>query len=158
MTPAITIREFQPGDESAFRHLNEGWISRLFTLEPTDLFALSNPQTAYLDRGGRIFFLVAEAEPIGCCALLPIAPREYEVSKMTVLDAWRGHGLGRRILVHVVAAARALGATRLYLETNRRLTDAIHLYEAVGFKHLPPDRIAPSPYVRADVYMELLLS
>ncbi len=157
-TAIITLRDFQPGDEATFRHLNELWISRLFTLEPKDLYALSHPQTTFLDGGGRIFFLLADADPIGCCALLPIAPGEFEVSKMTVLDSWRGLGLGRRILQHVIAEARTAGATRLYLETNHNLTDAIHLYEAVGFRHIPAERITPSPYARADVYMELSLS
>jgi hypothetical protein len=27
----------------------------------------------------------------------------------------------------------------------------------MGFKHIDRDRIVPSPYVRADVYMELIL-
>jgi hypothetical protein len=52
----------------------------------------------------------------------------------------------------------ALGAESLYLETNDRLADAIHLYESLGFRHLPPERIVPSPYARANVYMELLYS
>jgi hypothetical protein len=28
---------------------------------------------------------------------------------------------------------------------------AIRLYESMGFKHLPPNLITPSPYERADV-------
>ena len=47
-----------------------------------------------------------------------------------------------------------MGATRLYLETNWKLETAIKLYESLGFEHLPPERIVPSPYARADVYME----
>ena len=47
---------------------------------------------------------------------------------------------------------------RLYLETNRKLALAIRLYESVGFRHLPPERVVPSPYARANVYMELDLS
>jgi hypothetical protein len=35
------------------------------------------------------------------------------------------------------------------------LTPAIRLYESQGFRHLPPERIVPSVYARADVYMEL---
>ena len=46
---------------------------------------------------------------------------------------------------------------RLYLETNHVLTTAIRLYESVGFKHLDANRIIPSQYARADVYMELVL-
>jgi putative acetyltransferase len=34
---------------------------------------------------------------------------------------------------------------------------AIRLYESLGFRHLPPERVVPSVYARADVYMELWL-
>jgi len=37
------------------------------------------------------------------------------------------------------------------------LANAIHLYESVGFRHLPPDRVTPSPYARSNVQMEMLL-
>jgi putative acetyltransferase len=48
--------------------------------------------------------------------------------------------------------ARALGATKLTLATNSKLPNAIHLYESLGFRHLPPE---PSPYARANVFMEM---
>jgi hypothetical protein len=50
-----------------------------------------------------------------------------------------------------------MGAKRLYLETNSKLQSAIHVYESLGFKHLAPERVIPSPYARANVYMELWL-
>jgi len=57
----------------------------------------------------------------------------------------------------VVDAARAMGAKRLYLETNHVLGPAIHLYEALGFTHVPAERLTPSPYARADVFLEMWL-
>jgi hypothetical protein len=57
-----------------------------------------------------------------------------------------------------IAKARQLSAKRLYIETNHTLTPAIRLYKAHGFQELPPDRKVQSPYVRADVFMELLLT
>jgi putative acetyltransferase len=57
----------------------------------------------------------------------------------------------------VIEEARSTGTQRLYLETNHVLTPAIRLYESVGFKHIDADRIIPSEYARADVYMELIL-
>jgi GNAT superfamily N-acetyltransferase len=81
---------------------------------------------------------------------------EFEVAKMAVTESAQGTGVGRRLLEKVIEEARTAGATRLYLETNRRLTPAIRLYESTGFRHLPPERIVPSAYARADVYMELL--
>ncbi len=153
----VTIRDFRPGDEAAFRTLNEEWITRYFAVEPKEKEVLADPQGTILDRGGRIFFAVREGQTIGCCALVAFAPAEFEVAKMTVAESFRRAGIGRRLLERVITEARGLGARRLYLETNQKLAGAIRLYESVGFRHLPPERIVPSPYVRANVYMELLL-
>jgi putative acetyltransferase len=152
-----TIREFAAGDEIAFRRLNEEWIIRHFALEPKDEDALKDPKRTILDCGGRIFLAVQQDETVGCCALLKIAPGEYEVAKMAVTESCQGAGIGRRLLETAIAEAGNGGATRLYLETNRKLAAAIRLYASLGFRHLPPGRIVPSPYARANVYMELLL-
>jgi putative acetyltransferase len=153
----ITIREFRPGDEAAFRGLNEEWITRYFVLEPKDEASLANPRETILDCGGRIFLAIRGGQPIGCCALLAMAPGEFEVAKMAVTESSQRNGAGRRLLERTIAEARLAGAHRLYLETNRKLAAAIHLYESLGFRHLPPERIVPSAYTRADVYMELYL-
>jgi putative acetyltransferase len=153
----LIIREFEPGDELAFRQLNEAWIKHYFAMEAEDEHALADPRGAILSGGGRIFFAVQQGQTVGCCALRAMGPREYEVAKMAVAESVRRNGVGRRLLTRVVEAARAAGAARLYLETNHVLTPAIRLYESVGFRHLPPERIVPSPYARADVYMEMWL-
>jgi putative acetyltransferase len=155
--PEIIIREFRPGDESAFRSLNEEWITRYFVLEPKDEASLANPRETILDCGGRIFLAVQGDQPIGCCALLAMTPGEFEVAKMAVTESSQRNGVGRRLLEKTIAEARSAGAQRLYLETNRKLSAAIHLYESLGFRHLPPERIVPSEYTRANVYMELYL-
>ena len=56
-----------------------------------------------------------------------------------------------------VAQARLIGIARLYLESNSRLANAVHLYESAGFRHLLPERIRKSDYSRSNVYMELFL-
>ena len=148
------IREFVPGDEADFRRLNEEWITRYFAIEPLEEKFLADPQTTILDRGGRIFLAVRDGQIVGSCALLAIAPGEFEVGKMTVAESCRGAGIGRRLLEKAIGEALASGARRLYLETNHKLTPAVRLYESMGFRHLPPERIVPSPYARANVYME----
>jgi putative acetyltransferase len=153
----LAFREFLPGDGVHFRRLNEEWIVRYFALEPKDEEALSDPERTILNRGGRIFFAVRQGRPVGCCALLAIAPGEYEVAKMAVTESAQGAGIGRLLLQTVIAAGRAAGATRLYLETNRKMEPALRLYESLGFQHLPPERITPSPYARSNVSMELIL-
>jgi putative acetyltransferase len=76
---------------------------------------------------------------------------------MAVTRTAQGGGIGRQLLEKVVQEAKASGVKRLYLETNHKLTPALRLYEAIGFRPLPPDRIVASPYARADVFMELWL-
>jgi GNAT superfamily N-acetyltransferase len=163
----VVVREFEAGDEAAFRRLNEEWITRYFKLEPKDEYAFANPRETILNRGGRIFFAVRASatgeEALGCCALVAMGAgahrdvAEFEVAKMAVTASAQGLGLGRLLMEHVIAAAKAAGAKRLFLETNHALTPAIRLYESVGFTHIPKERAVPSPYERADVPMEMWL-
>jgi GNAT superfamily N-acetyltransferase len=94
---------------------------------------------------------------IGCCALLAMGDGSFEIGKMAVLEESRGLGVGRKLLARVVERARQIGAKRLYLETNTKLPNAIHLYESQGFTHLPPEHVRRSPYARSNVYMEMFL-
>jgi putative acetyltransferase len=149
---AIHLRPFQPGDAEAFRQLNEAWIRRYFGLEEADNRILGDPEGYVLAQGGHIFFATCDDKPIGCCALIPTEPGVFEVAKMAVAEPWQGRGIGRRVLAYTIEQGRLLGASSLYLETNSKLANAIHLYESLGFRHLPPK---PSPYVRANVFMEL---
>jgi len=155
--PAIDMRAFRPEDAEAFRVLNEDWIAKHFGLEEKDRITLGDPEGQILQKGGHIFMVFSEDGPVGCCALLLVRPGVYEVAKMTVAEEYRGYGIGRRVLAYTIEQGKALGAESLYLETSKKLMDAIHLYEAMGFRHLPPERVVPSPYVRANVFMELTL-
>lgn len=151
-TPVIELRAYQPGDAEAFRALNEWWIAKYFGIEEHDNDMLLDPEGYVLARGGHIFFATASGEPVGCCALIAMEPGVYEVAKMAVSETLQGAGIGRRLLRYTIEQGRRLGAHRLYLETNSKLQNAIHLYESLGFEHLPPQ---PSPYARANVFMEL---
>jgi putative acetyltransferase len=50
----------------------------------------------------------------------------------------RGHGVAGVILLGLEAAAHALGATRMLLETGVRQPEAIALYERAGFARIEP--------------------
>jgi putative acetyltransferase len=156
MMPEITIRLFQHGDANSFRDLNEAWISKFFRLEEQDSLQLAQPENI-LRAGGQIIMAVAGEDRIGCCALVFIKPGVFEVAKMAVSESYQGRGVGRKLLEYTIAQAKALGADTLELVTNSKLANAIHLYESFGFRHLPPDRVEPSPYARANVFMELHL-
>lgn len=153
-TPPLQLRPFQPADAAAFRRLNEAWIEKYFGLEDPDRVVLSNPIGYVIHPGGHIFMACTEERAIGCCALIVVRPGVYEVAKMAVAEEYRGRGVGRKLLVYVIEQARTLGATLLTLATNDKLANAVHLYESLGFRHLPPE---PSPYARANIFMDLPL-
>jgi putative acetyltransferase len=156
--PTIEIRALLPGDDAtAFRTLNEEWIARYFSLEARDIETLGDPETTILRKGGSIFMVYADSLPVGCAALIPLGQGVYELSKMAISPQFRGRGLGRRLLLHAIALARLLGASSLFLGSNTRLADAVHLYESVGFRHVPPVSLPPHPNTRAHVFMQMPL-
>jgi putative acetyltransferase len=155
MAREVDLRPFRMEDADAFRELNEDWIGKHFNIEAKDRETLEDPDGHILQLGGHIFMAFVDGRAVGCCALLRMKPDRFEVAKMTVAEGYRGLGIGRKVLAYTIAQGRALGAESLYLETNDKLHDAIHLYEALGFRHLPPECVIPSPYARANLYMEL---
>jgi len=153
---AIEFRELQMGEDgTAFKTLNEEWITRYFVLEKKDRETLGDPENAILRKGGKIFLVESGGQTVGCVALIPMGESVYELSKMAVSPAMRGQGIGRKLLLHAIAQAKALGAASLFLGSNSVLKNAVHLYEEVGFKHVPPERLPEMHYARADVFMEM---
>jgi putative acetyltransferase len=156
--PAVEIRLFQTSeDAAAFRSLNEEWITRYFTLEPMDRENLNDPEGRILRKGGRIFMADWGGQVVGCVALIPMENGVYELSKMAVAPVRRGLGIGRKLLQHAIAEARRMGAKSLFLGSNSRLENAVHLYESVGFRHVPAELLPEMHYERANVFMELPL-
>lgn len=151
----MRIVDYQPLHAGAWRSLNTAWISAMFSLEPHDHEQLNDPEGEVLAPGGRIYMVeTKDREPVGCVALIAMDDGGYELAKMMVVDAVRGTGVGGQLLDHAVSAARDLGASRIYLETNAKAQAAIALYRSRGFVDLPP---RPTPYARCDTWMELKL-
>lgn len=144
-------------DAAAFRRLNEEWIAAHFVLEDQDRRQLEHPVATYVDPGGEI--LMAELDGVvgGCVAIVPDGTGAFELSKMAVSPALRGHGAGRALLRAAIERARALGATSLFLGSSTKLAPAVHLYEAVGFQHVPRESLH-MPYARASVFMRMTLA
>src|ERR1700722_13009621 len=87
----IEIRPLRIGEDgTAFRLLNEEWISRYFVLEPKDHETLGDPENTILRKGGQVFQVWAGDVVVGCVALIPMGDEVYELSKMAVSPAVRG--------------------------------------------------------------------
>lgn len=151
----ITIVRFRTELASAFSELNRAWIERFFKLEDADRKMLDDPQRTIIEPGGEILFAMDGTVAVGTVAAIPTGNGTYELAKMAVADSHQGRGIGEQLGRALIDWATTSGATILHLETNRRLDNAIRLYERLGFVHAVSP--TPSEYARADVYMELVL-
>lgn len=153
----LAVIDYEPRHALAWRALNEAWLTEMFSIEPKDRRVLDDPEGEILARGGRILMAELDGRAVGCCALVPMPDGGLELGKMAADADARGLGVGRALMDRAIAAGRATGAARLFLETNHRCEAAIALYERSGFARLDASRVPPSDYARADVFMELLL-
>lgn len=152
----IKIVDYLPEHLSAFKTLNEEWITTYFKIEEADRKALDNPKKNILDKGGKILVALEGDAVLGVCALLKMEDDkyDYELAKMAVSSNARGKGIGYLLGNAVIERARTLGATTIYLESNTILKPAISLYQKLGFKKVVGHY---TPYERCNIQMELKL-
>ncbi|KGO84837.1 MarR family transcriptional regulator [Flavobacterium rivuli WB 3.3-2 = DSM 21788] len=153
----VQIINYEPQYKSAFRSLNEEWISAYFEMEETDFIALNNPEEYILAKGGKIFVALYNNEPVGVCALIKMEDKKYdfEMAKMAVSPKAQGKNVGWLLGQAIINAAKKEGASLLYLESNTILKPAINLYHKMGFKKIAGQ---PTPYKRCNIQMELDLN
>ncbi|WP_316753157.1 GNAT family N-acetyltransferase [Pedobacter gandavensis] len=153
----VQIVAYEDKYQSAFRALNEEWISTYFKMEEADYKALDNPKEYILDKGGKIFVALYNDEPVGVCSLIKMndPDYDYELAKMAVSPKIQGKSIGWLLGQAVVNAAKELGAAKIYLESNTALKPAINLYQKLGFKKVIG---RSTPYERCNIQMELELN
>ena len=79
------------------------------------------------DPGSLHALAVQDGEAVGTARLLPDA----HIGRMAVLKPWRRRGIGSRLLVAMVQAARARGESRVLLSAQ---VHALPFYRAHGFQ------------------------
>jgi len=130
----IAIRPLRASEQEAARRLiltglgeHFGWIDE--TLNPD----LRDIEAAYLRPSH--CFVVAElgGAIVGTGALVSEASGVGRIVRVSVDQRYRGRGIGRRLVQHLVTAAHARGYQRVVCETNDDWEDAIALYRSCGF-------------------------
>lgn len=153
----VRFRAASNADASAVRSLVFGVLGEYgLAVDPAatdrDLFDI---EANYAARGGCFEVLVDEDDRIiGSYGLYPLHDGTCELRKMYLERAFRGRGLGKAIMMRALNQARALGFTRVELETAAVLVEAISLYKSFGFKPFTPDHMS----CRCDQAMSLELS
>jgi putative acetyltransferase len=122
-------------------------LALLMARHTADMHADTPPESIHMMDAGalaapgiRFFVMRQDGVPVGMGAVKTLDASHAEIKSMHVLIEHRGQGLSRRILDHLVAAAKADGLTRLSLETGSQpmFAPARLLYAKSGFVECPP--------------------
>jgi GNAT superfamily N-acetyltransferase len=87
---------------------------------------------------GAIVLALVDGVPAGCVVLRGIGEHVSEMKRLFVRPAFWGFGLARAMVTKLQALACARGYPRMRLETGALQTEAMALYEAMGFKPIAP--------------------
>lgn len=121
------------------RALLEEHLRNMYELSPPesvhalDLAALRRPEITF-------WTAWSDGALVGCGALKELDPAHGEVKSMRTASAYRRKGVGRAMLEHIIAEARARSYRRLSLETGSMdaFLPARRLYESFGFAYCAP--------------------
>lgn len=106
----------------------------------------------YVPPRGRLLLALVEAAPAGCVALHQLEPAICEMKRLYVRPKFRGLRIGRSLVDLVLAEARAIGYSKMRLDTvEPMMRDAVRMYRSLGFREIAPYRANPIP---GALYME----
>lgn len=149
----LEIIDYQPAHKTAWKTINEAWITAAYTMETIDHEHCSHPETSILSGGGQILLATYGGKIVGTAGLLKDDPFTFELIKMAVDLDYRGLGIGKTLCQAAIQRSRDLGARMLYLFSNRQgSAKAIEIYRQLGFQEVPLDR---QDFARADIRMEM---
>lgn len=98
-----------------------------------------DPEAAsYRPPKGAFLLAHADGRAVACVALKAVDATTGEVKRLWVADEARGMGLARAMMAAIEAEAGKLGFTRLRLDTNENLPEAIALYRRLGWDECAP--------------------
>jgi putative acetyltransferase len=106
---------------------------------------------AYAPPRGALFIAMDGDEASGCVAMRSLGEDLCEMKRLYLRPSSRGRGVGRALAQRVIDQARAIGYRAMRLDSLPSMTEAIALYETLGFIRIPA--YYPSP-VPGTVYME----
>jgi DNA-binding MarR family transcriptional regulator/GNAT superfamily N-acetyltransferase len=107
--------------------------------EAVEADALSAPDGAFV-------VIRTDGVAIGCGGVQRLEAQVAEIKRMWIHPDWRGLELGRRLLEQLERFAAGRGHMRVVLDTNSSLTEAIAMYESMGYEAI--ERYNDNPYAQ----------
>jgi ribosomal protein S18 acetylase RimI-like enzyme len=148
------VREYADWCRARFAH--EAWMIDLaFSHQSLDRELESLPE-GYGPPAGETFLARRDGEVVGCGAYRR-HPDFCEMKRLFVPDRFRGLGIGRKLAAAIIARAREERFKVMRLDTAAQMSEAVALYEAIGFRRCAPYIEYPERLMPHMVFMELAL-
>jgi GNAT superfamily N-acetyltransferase len=111
----------------------------------------------YSSPRGRLLLASYNNQPAGCVALREIEAGICEMKRMFVYPRLQGKGIGRALAESIISAGRTAGYSSMRLDTSVRQSEALNLYQSLGFKRIDPYYELESDLKNWLIFMELKL-
>ena len=108
----------------------------------------------YAPPRGRLLLARIDGEAAGCVALHDLGGHRCEMKRMFLPPEFRGRGVGRALGETLMREAREAGFHTMRLDTSRRQSEAIALYQKLGFRPIAPYYTLPADMRAWLVFME----
>lgn len=113
------------------------FIGTYYAAETYDAMIADLPRIHARPKGGILVASLSGAV-VGCAMYYPIDTTTTEIKRVFVSPEARGTGAGRALIAQAMVLAKADGFARMVLDSIAPLTEAIALYERMGFSPCDP--------------------
>lgn len=137
----VKIIDYKPSLKKHFYELAGPWLLDVLKgeLEEEDKFTLHNPEKAYLENGGFLFYAKFKSDIVGCVALKRLDEDTFEFAKLFISQNFRKLGIATKLIERCISRCLENEAKELWLQTTMSMPQAHQLYYKLGFN----DRMAP---------------
>jgi putative acetyltransferase len=138
-----SIRLIEPKDNVALAAVIRAALTEFGANKPGTVYY--DPTTDHLSQlfetPGSVYY-VAEKDNtlLGGCGIFPTAglpEKTCELVKLYLAPTARGTGLGKSLMLKAMDWAKQTGYEQVYLETMPELSNAVSMYEKLGYNRLP---------------------
>ena len=154
----IELREIQPQDNQELARIVRDTLTEFDSAKPGTVYfdsTTDNLFEVFRRERSRYFVAFGDDKMLGGAGIFPTAslpPDVCELVKVYLLPESRGIGLGKKLILKCLDAAREFGYEKIYLETTPEMKIAIPLYERLGFQYLE-HALGNSGHFGCDVWM-----
>lgn len=104
---------------------------------PMDLLLLADPSKEKIltyVQSGSCYAAYHDQDVIGVYVLLSLSQQTVEIINVAVKESWQGKGIGKQLIRHAIAEAKAAGFHTVEIGTGNSSIQQLALYQKCGFR------------------------